>query len=497
MIKWLETFTNTWNGTIFNEGGKHLDTKKKEVSFSLAILPLAAMMAAMAITIIVFEGSPHVPLIFGTLIAAFIAWRVGYGWKDIEEGLYKGIRLVLPAVLILIVVGMIIGSWIGGGVIASMTYFGLKLLSPSYFLVAITIICSVVSLAIGSSWSTMATIGVAGMGIGMSMGIPAPMIAGAVISGSYFGDKMSPLSDTTVLASGLSGSNLFEHIRHMLYTTIPGLIIALGVYWYLGRQFSSATTGTGEIDSVLKTLQEHFLISPFLLLIPVIVIVLVARKVPALPALILGVILGSLASVFIQGSSVGEAVTALQAGFTLESGNEMVDTLLNRGGIDGMMYTLSLILVAAAFGGVLESVGMLEAIVKQILKLVKSDKGLLSSTVLTAFFSNIASADQYLSIVVPSRMYSKAYKDRNLHPKNLSRALEDGGTITSVFVPWNTCGVFIFGTLGVSAFAYAPYAILNFSVPIISIIFSMIGFSVVKLSDINAKRITNEVEDAV
>jgi NhaC family Na+:H+ antiporter len=455
------------------------------------------MMAAMAITIIVFEGSPHVPLILGSIVAAFIAWRLGSGWKQIEDGMYKGILLVLPAVLILLVVGMIIGSWIGGGIIASMTYYGLKLLSPTYFLVAITLICAVVSLAIGSSWSTMATIGVAGMGIGMSMGIPAPMIAGAVISGSYFGDKMSPLSDTTLLAAGLSNANLFDHIRHMLYTTIPGLLIALSVYWYLGMRFTSETVDGGEIEAVLTTLQEQFSISPWLLLIPAFVIALVARKVPALPALIVGVILGAFAHVLVQGGSAAEAFTTLQGGFSLESGNDMVDQLLNRGGIDGMMYTISLILVAAVFGGVMESTGMLAAIVNQILKLVKSDGGLLSSTVVTAFFSNIASADQYLSIVVPSRMYSKAYQERKLHPKNLSRALEDGGTITSVFVPWNTCAIFIFGTLGVSTFAYAPYAILNFSVPIISILFSLIGFSVVKLSDSEAKQLQKTVEDAM
>nr|WP_078414758.1 Na+/H+ antiporter NhaC [Priestia abyssalis] len=480
-----------------SKGEDELDTTKKDVSFGLALLPLVGMMTAMAVTIIVFEGSPHVPLILGSLIAAFIAWRLGYNWKTIEDGMYKGILLVLPAVLILIVVGMIIGSWIGGGVIASMTYYGLKLLSPTYFLVAIALICAVVSLAIGSSWSTMATIGVAGMGIGMSMGIPAPMIAGAVISGSYFGDKMSPLSDTTLLASGLSGANLFDHIRHMVYTTLPGLVIALGVYWYLGRGFTSDTVDAGEIDKVLNTLQDQFIVSPWLLLIPAFVIFLVSRKVPALPALIIGVILGSLAHVFVQGGSAADAVTTLQGGFSLESGNEMVDQLLNRGGIDGMMYTISLILVAAVFGGVMENTGMLEAIVKQILKLVKSDGGLLASTVVTSFFSNVASADQYLSIVVPSRMYSKAYQDRKLHPKNLSRALEDGGTITSVFVPWNTCAIFIFGTLGVSTFAYAPYAILNFSVPIISIIFSLIGFSVVKLSDSEAKRLQKGVEDAI
>lgn len=455
---------------------------KKEMSFGLAIIPLLAMIAGMAITIIVFEGSPHVPLIFGSLVAALVAWRVGYRWADIEEGMYRGIRLVLPAVLILMTVGMIIGAWIGGGIIASMTYYGLKIMSPSYFLVAIALICAVVSLAIGSSWSTMATIGVAGMGIGLSMGIPAPMIAGAVISGAYFGDKMSPLSDTTLLASGLSGAQLFDHIRHMLYTTVPGLLIALGVFWYLGRQFNAETVPAEEMESVLSTLQESFTISPWLLLIPVIVIVMVARKVPALPALIVGVILGVLAHIGVQGGATGEAISTLQGGFSLESGNAMVDKLLNRGGIDGMMYTVSLILVAAVFGGILENTGMLEAIVRKILSMVKSDGGLLSSTVGTSFLTNVMAADQYLSIVVPSRMYAKAYQDRNLHPKNLSRALEDGGTITSVFVPWNTCALFVAGTLSVSTLEYAPYAILNYAVPIISIIFAWLGLTIVKLT---------------
>ncbi|RXT04389.1 Na+/H+ antiporter NhaC [Ammoniphilus sp. CFH 90114] len=457
------------------------------------------MIMGMAITIVVFEGSPHVPLIFGSIVAAFIAWRVGYVWKDIEEGMYQGIRLVLPAIVILITVGMIIGSWIGGGIIATMTFYGLKILSPTYFLVAITLICAVVSLAIGSSWSTMGTIGVAGMGIGISMGIPAPMVAGAVISGAYFGDKMSPLSDTTLLAAGLSGSDLFDHIKHMLYTTIPGLLIALGAFWYMGRQFSSDSVTAGDVESVLQTLQENFTISPWLLLVPVIVIVMVGRKVPALPALIAGVIMGVLAHIFVQGGVTADAITTLQGGYSIESGNEMVDSLLNRGGIDNIMYTISLVLVSAVFAGILENTGMLESIVRKILSLVRSEKGLVSSTVGTSFFTNIVSADQYLSIIVPSRMYAKAYQDRNLHPKNLSRALEDGGTITSVFVPWNTCGVFIAGTLSVSTLEYAPYAILNFAVPIISIIFAWIGFSIVKLTPNQQQKNKGNVqmEDAV
>ena len=260
--------------------------------FFLAIIPLLVMITAMAVTIIKFGGSPHIPLLIGTATAAIIAWRLGYKWDDIEEGAYKGIRLALPAILIIILVGMIIGSWIGGGIVATMIFYGLKLITPSLFLVTICIICAIVTLAIGSSWSTMGTIGVAGMGIGISMGIPAAMVAGAVISGSYFGDKMSPLSDTTNLAAGITGTDLFEHIKHMVYTTIPGLLIALIAYFFLGRKFDGSADESGEINAILSTLDSNFTISPWLLLVPLAVVVMVAKKVPAMPALAIGVFLG-------------------------------------------------------------------------------------------------------------------------------------------------------------------------------------------------------------
>ncbi len=312
------------------------------VPFWLAIIPLLTMIGAMAITIIKFEGSPHIPLILGAIVSAFIAWRLGHKWDEIESGIYHGIRLALPAIVIIIAVGIIIGAWIGGGVVATMVYYGLKLITPSFFLVSITLITAIVSLAIGSSWSTMGTIGVAGMGIGISMGIPAPMVAGAIISGSYFGDKMSPLSDTTNLASGVAGSNLFEHIRHMFYSTIPGIVIALIAYWFLGRQFAGTSINNQDIIAVMNELQTQFVISPWLLLIPAAVIVLVARKVPALPALIVGIILGFLAHVFVQGGSVHEAVNTLYGGFKIESENKLIGELFNRGGIEAMMYTVSL-----------------------------------------------------------------------------------------------------------------------------------------------------------
>ncbi|MGM0853726.1 MAG: Na+/H+ antiporter NhaC [Bacillota bacterium] len=455
---------------------------KKEMPFWMAIIPLTVMIVVMFVTIVVLEQGPHIPLIIGTTVAAIVAWRAGYTWNEIEDSMYKGIRLALPAVVIIMLVGLTIGAWIGGGIVATMIYYGLKIITPSLFLVSITIICAVVALAIGSSWSTMGTIGVAGMGIGISMGIPAPMIAGAIISGAYFGDKMSPLSDTTNLASGLTNTNLFVHIRHMLFTTVPGLLIALIVYAILGRNFGSNKIDTNDIEQTVNVLQDSFVISPFLLLIPLIVIILVAKKVPAIPALVVGILLGLLSQVFIQSGSFSDAFAALQSGFVIDSGNAMVDDLFNRGGLDSMMYTVSMTIVAMTFGGILEHTGMLKSIVNQVLKVAKTAKGLVASTVVSCFATNATCSEQYISIVVPSRMYAKAYEEKGLHSKNLSRALEDGGTLTSVFIPWNTCGVFIFGTLGVHAFEYAPYAVLNFVVPLLSIAYALTGFTITKLS---------------
>lgn len=470
---------------------------KKEMSFWVAIIPLVVMIAVMAVTVVVLEQGPHIPLIVGTTTAALVAWRSGFTWEEIEESIYKGIRLALPAVVIIMLVGLTIGAWIGGGIVATMIYYGLKIITPSLFLVSITLICAIVSLAIGSSWSTMGTIGVAGMGIGLSMGIPAPMIAGAVISGSYFGDKMSPLSDTTNLAAGLTNTNLFVHIRHMLYTTVPGLVIALAVYAFLGKDFGKGGVDTADIEKTMGVLQDNFVISPFLLLIPLLVIVLVAKKVPAIPALIIGIALGFSAQVFIQGGSFTGAVGALQSGFVIDTGNEMVDNLFNRGGLDSMMYTVSMTIVAMTFGGILEYTGMLQVIVKQILKLAKTARSLVASTVISCFATNASCSEQYISIVIPSRMYAKAYQEKGLHSKNLSRALEDGGTLTSVFIPWNTCGVFILGTLGVHTFDYAPYAVLNFVVPILSIIYAMTGFSITMMTDEEKMALKQQEETTV
>lgn len=353
----------------------------------------------MMVTIVVLKQTPHVPLIIGTTVASIVAWRYGYKWNDLEEAMYKGIRLALPAIVIIILVGLTIGAWIGGGIVATMIYYGLKLLTPSLFLVSITVICSIVALAIGSSWSTMGTIGVAGMGIGLSMGIPAPMVAGAIISGSYFGDKMSPLSDTTNLAAGLTNTDLFAHIRHMLFTTVPGLIITLIVYALLGRSFGANNIDAKSIDQTLQVLQQNFVISPFLLIIPVVVMVLVAKS-SCYTSDSRRYYFRILSQVFIQGGSVSASVGALQAGFVIDTGNKLVDELFNRGGLDSMMNTVSMTIVAMTFGGVLEHTGILRSIVNQILKLAKSAKGLIASTIASCFATNLTCSEQYISIVV-------------------------------------------------------------------------------------------------
>ncbi|WP_410048406.1 Na+/H+ antiporter NhaC [Staphylococcus felis] len=440
------------------------------------------MIGTMLYTVVKLQQAPHIPLLIGTSVAIIITLCHGYKWDEVEEMMYKGIRHALPAVVIIMLVGLIIGAWIGSGVVAAMIYYGLKLISPTYFLSVVVIICGIVALAIGSSWSTMATVGVASMGIGISMGLSPGMVAGAVISGAYFGDKMSPLSDTTNLASGLTNVDLFEHIRHMFFTTIPGLVISLIVFFILGQMYGSDHLNQSRIDSIMNAIDQSFIITPWLLLVPLIVIVIVALKVPAIPAIVIGIVLGFLTQIFFQGDTLLEAVKALQTGYKLESGNKIIDELFNRGGLESMFYTISLTLVAMTFGGLLEYSGMLKAMINIVLRVAKNTGSLIASVIVSCIGTNVTCSEQYISIIVPARMYVSTFIDHDLHPKNLSRALEDGGTLTSVFVPWNTCGVFIASTLSVSVSQYAPFAILNFVVPIISLIYGYTGFKVIKLS---------------
>ncbi len=337
-------------------------------------------------------------------------------------------------------------------------------------------------MATGSSWTTAGTVGIALLGIGQTLGIPSPIIAGAIISGAYFGDKMSPLSDTTNLAPAMAGATLFEHIKHMMYTTVPAYVISIILYTVLGLKYAGQSLDTGQIDIIQNTLIGNFhTLSPILLLAPVAVIAMVILKVPAIPALLTGTLLGGVFAMIFQGANVGDIMTAMHYGYYSQTGVTAVDDLLTRGGLDSMLWTVSLILCALSFGGVLEKTGMLETIASTILKYAKGTFGLVFATIFTCIFTNIVTGDQYLALVMPGRMYKNEYPKRRLAPKNLSRALEDGATVTSPLIPWTTCGSYMMATLGLNPIAFLPFAFFNLLSPLFSLILAATGFSMTKI----------------
>lgn len=447
----------------------------------ISAIPILVLMVSLAVAIIVYEGSPQIPLVISACVAGIISLMLGNKWEDIENGLINTIQMSMQAILILMIIGILVGTWILCGTVPTMIYYGLKILSPSIFLLATCIICCIVSLATGSSWTTAGTVGIALMGVGAGLGIPAPQIAGAIISGAYFGDKMSPLSDTTNLAPAMAGTTLFEHIKHMIYTVTPSLIIALVVFGILGLKYAGKPLDTSMLNEIFAGLEASGSLNPILLLPPVLVIILVVKKMPAIPGLLMGVAAGIVLAVIFQGADFGDIVNVLNSGYTSSTGVAMVDDLLTRGGLQGMMFTVSLIMCAMIFGGVMEQSGMLNTLAESLLVFAKGTGSLVFVTIMSCFLVNVLAADQYLSIVIPGRMYKNEFAKRGLHPKNLSRCLEDCGTLTSAFIPWNTCGAYMSTTLGVSPLAYAPYCVLNYVNPIISIIYGFTGFTMEKL----------------
>lgn len=454
---------------------------KKEATIMHAFIPIIALVGSLAVGILVFGADPHMPLLIAIIIAACVSiFSLGFTWNEVEAGAIDTIHMGMQAILILMIIGTLIGTWILSGTVPAMIYYGLQILSPGIFLVATAIICAIVSLATGSSWTTAGTVGIALMGVGTGLGIPNAIVAGAIVSGAYFGDKMSPLSDTTNLAPAMAGATLFDHIKYMFYTTIPSFTIALILYGIIGAKYAGQALDTANIDVILAGISSNFNISPLLILPPIIVIVLVVMKIPALPGLMAGTLLGGIFAAIFQGATLGSIIDTAHYGFASETGIQAVDDLLSGGGLDSMMWTVSLILLAMAFGGIMEKSGMLNALGKAILKHANSTGSLVTATILTSIAVNILAADQYLSIVIPGRMYKDIYAERGLEPRLLSRTLEDAGTLTSALIPWNTCGAYMFSVLLVSPLAYAPYAFLNYINPIVAIIIAYTGFGIVK-----------------
>ena len=467
-----------------------------------ALFPILFLIVALFINVRIFgdaalDGSNQIILMLSAGVASIVAIRLGYKWKKIRTSIVKSISSALSSIIILLLIGSLAGTWLLSGVVPAMIYYGLQVLNPTIFLVAATIVCAIVSVATGSSWTTAATVGIALIGIGTALGLSPGMVAGAIISGAYFGDKMSPLSDTTNLAPAMVGSDLFTHIRYMAYTTVPSITITLIIFLIIGlTQDSSGTTASTQ--EILEAINGSFFISPVLFIVPIVVVIMIIRKIPAIPAIMIGAILGGVFAAIFQPEvvlSVSEyeslsaeayyvgIMKAFYGDIQIITGQEIVDDLLSSGGMYGMLDTVWLIVSAMIFGGVMEGTGMLKRIAESIISLVNSTGSLVASTAGTCVFFNITASDQYLAIVVPGRMYTDTYKEKGLAPENLSRTLEDSGTVTSALIPWNTCGAYHAKVLGVATLAYLPFAFFNLISPFMTIFYAYMGIKIRTLKD--------------
>ncbi|HPA58385.1 MAG TPA: Na+/H+ antiporter NhaC [Synergistales bacterium] len=473
---------------------------KPSLGLSIGVFVAAAVIISYGVLKLGVDA--HIPIVFSAVLVCIVGLTVlKMPWSQIEEGGLNAIAVALQAVVILMIIGMVIGIWIQSGVVPTLIYYGLSILSPSIFLLATLLITSIVSISTGSSWTTAGTVGIALMGIAHGLGIPAPLTAGIVVSGAYFGDKMSPLSDTTNLAPAVAGANLFDHIRAMVWSTGPTYVIVAAICIFLGMRYAGGELDAEKISAMQQMMKAEFNIGLLGFLPPVLVIALAVRKTPAIPGLFAGVLIAAIMSVA-QGNGLGDIISAIHYGYEAGLSSEiagaegdallnllgqfnlniapematevgsMISDLITRGGLDSMMWTISLIFCALFFGGVMEACGFLETIVGSITRQVKTVGGMMGSVMGTCFVANLFLGDQYLSLVIPGRMFKTTFEEKGLAPRMLSRALEDTGTLTSALVPWNTCGAFQSSVLGVATLAYAPYAFLNYLNPIVSLIMS-------------------------
>jgi NhaC family Na+:H+ antiporter len=474
--------------------------ENKELNIWEALLPVFALVGMLFYNVFfvygddALSGSNQFLLIMGAAVAALVGFKNKVSYKQMIEEVSENLKSTSGAILILLMVGALAGTWLISGIIPSMIYYGLQILNPTIFLAASVVICAIISVATGSSWTTSATVGIALVGIGNTLGISAGMTAGAVLSGAYFGDKMSPLSDTTNLAPTMAGGDLFTHIKYMSLTTIPTIVITLLVFVIIG--FSIETTGTPDISDKLTAIDGAFNISPWLFIVPVTVIVLIIKKTEPLIALLAGTLLAGIVAIIAQphivmnvagadsltfNSAYKGVMNAITVDSAVETTSEELNDLFSAGGMNGMLGTIWLIICAMVFGGVMDAIGALARISKALLSLASSVFGLFASTVASCLALNITASDQYLAIVVPGKMFKKAYEDKGLAPENLSRTLEDSGTVTSVLIPWNTCGAYQSGVLGVSVSEYFFFAIFNWLSPFMTLIFAAFNIKIKQL----------------
>ncbi|WP_029033522.1 Na+/H+ antiporter NhaC [Salinimicrobium terrae] len=478
------------------------DTKvleNRELNIWEALFPVFALIGMLAYNVFVYgddslSGSNQFILLLGGAVAAVVGIFNKVSFDTMIEEVANNIKSTTGAILILLMVGSLAGTWLISGIIPTMIYYGLQILNPTIFLAATVVICAVISVATGSSWTTSATVGIALIGIAEALGISVGMTAGAILSGAYFGDKMSPLSDTTNLAPAMAGTDLFTHIRYMTLTTVPTIIITLIIFIILG--FTLEPTGTPDTNTILASIDSAFNITPWLFVVPALVIVLIVMKTSPLVALLLGTLLGAAAAVIFQPEVVtavaGYEYLSFEAAYvgvmnsitvdtSITTDNAQLNDLFSSGGMAGMLGTIWLIICAMVFGGVMDAIGALATISKALLNLFHTTFGLFASTVLSCLTLNATASDQYLAIVVPGKMFAKAYRDKGLAPENLSRSLEDSGTVTSVLIPWNTCGAYHSGVLGVPVASYFVYAIFNYLSPFMTLFFAAFNIKIRQL----------------
>lgn len=474
--------------------------ENRQLNIWEAMIPVIALIAMLAFNVFVFgddalSGSNQFILLLGGAVAAIVGYFNKVDYNKMIDEVASNVQSTTGALLILLMVGALAGTWMISGIIPTMIYYGLQILNPTIFLAACVIICSVISVATGSSWTTSATVGIALIGIAEALGISVGMTAGAILSGAYFGDKLSPLSDTTNLAPAMAGTDLFTHIRYMLYTTVPTISITILIFIIIGLNLDIA--GNTDTSEILTSIESSFNISPWLFVVPAIVILLIVKKTSPLIALLIGTLLGAVAALIFQPQVVAQVAGVTELDFisgykgimqaitvdtAVVTDNENLNDLFSAGGMAGMLGTIWLIICAMVFGGIMEAIGALATISRALLNMFHTTFGLFASTVFSCLALNATASDQYLAIVVPGKMFSKAYRDKGLAPENLSRTLEDSGTVTSVLVPWNTCGAYHSGVLGVSTFSYAGYAFFNYLSPFMTLLFAAFSIKIKELS---------------
>ncbi|MEM6345646.1 MAG: Na+/H+ antiporter NhaC [Bacteroidota bacterium] len=474
--------------------------ENKELNIWEALLPVFVLIILLAFNVLfvfgdnALSGSNQFILLMGAAVAAMVGFRNKVSYKTMIEEIGNNLKSTAGAIIILLFVGALAGAWLVSGIIPAMIYYGLKILHPSIFLPASLVIAAIISIATGSSWTTSATVGIALIGIGQAMGMSTGMVAGAVISGAYFGDKMSPLSDTTNLAPAMAGGELFSHIRYMALTTIPSISITLVIFIFMN--LFQDTSGAADSEAILAVIKDNFNVSPWLFLVPITVIFLIVRKTKPIIALLAGTLLGAIFALIFQPDIIAKiagaesldfisaykgVMIAMTEGASIETTNADMNDLFSSGGMAGMLGTIWLIICALAFGGVMDAIGALDRISRTLLAAAQSVFGLFASTVASCLAINITASDQYLALVVPGKMFAKAYQDRGLAPENLSRTLEDSGTVTSALIPWNTCGAYQSSVLGVATGEYFAYAIFNYLSPIMTLVFAGLGIKIKQL----------------